>query len=85
MKLVFAAATDPDAAPLAALRIAVAEDLARQFGQGHWSPAQTKAGVLRQLQKPKFSRILIARTDSRIIGTLHLALEIGRASCRERV
>jgi len=73
MKLVFASATDSDAAVLAALHSAVSEDLTRRFGHGYWASAQTEAGVLRGLRKPKFSRVLIARLNDRIIGTLHLA------------
>ncbi len=73
MKLVFATATDSDAAVLVALHSAVAEDLTRRFGPGFWSSAQTEAGVLRALRKPKFSRVLIARANNRIVGTLHLA------------
>ncbi|MGO8791924.1 MAG: GNAT family N-acetyltransferase [Terriglobia bacterium] len=73
MKLFFSAATNSDAAVLAALHRAVAEDLTRRFGQGHWSSGQTERGVLSELRKPKFSRMLIARTSSRIIGTLRLA------------
>ena len=46
MKLVFAAATHSDAAVLAALHGAVAEDLTRRFGQGFWSSAPTERGVL---------------------------------------
>src|SRR5271165_1067257 len=73
MKLVFAAAADSDAAALAELHSAVAEDLTRRFGQGGWSSAPTERGVMRELQRPRFSRILIARTGSRVIGTLRLA------------
>jgi GNAT superfamily N-acetyltransferase len=73
MKLVFADATNSDAAALAALHSAVAERLTRQFGQGGWSSAPTERGVLRDLQRPRFSRILTARTSSRIIATLRLA------------
>jgi GNAT superfamily N-acetyltransferase len=73
MKLAFATATDSDAAVLAALHSAVAEDLTRRFGHGYWGSAQTEAGVLRALRKPKFSRVLIARLNDRIVGTLHLA------------
>jgi len=73
MRLVFAAATNSDAAALAALHSAVAEDLTRQFGQGHWSSAQTERGVLVALRKPKFSQILVARANRRIVGTLRLA------------
>jgi GNAT superfamily N-acetyltransferase len=73
MKLSFAPATDSDAATLAALHSTVAEDLTRRFGHGYWSSAQSEAGVLRALRKPKFSRVLIARLNNRIVGTLHLA------------
>ena len=73
MKLVFASATNADAAALAALHCVVAEDLTRRFGPGFWSSAQTERGVLADLRRPKFSRILIARNNRRIIGTLRLA------------
>lgn len=73
MKLVFAAATNSDAPVLAALHCAVAEELTRQFGQGHWFSAPTERGVLSELRRPKFSRILVARSKGRIVGTLRLA------------
>ncbi|MGA2073863.1 MAG: GNAT family N-acetyltransferase [Terriglobia bacterium] len=74
MKLVFEAATNVNAPELAALHGAVAEDLTRKFGEGFWSSAPSERAVLNQLRKPKFSRILIARSDSRhIIATLRLA------------
>jgi GNAT superfamily N-acetyltransferase len=73
MKLDFAAATDSDATMLAELHSTVAADLTQRFGPGYWASAQTEAAVLRALRKPKFSRILIARTNNRIVGTLHLA------------
>ena len=73
MKLVFAAATHSDAAVLAALHRAVAEDLTRRFGRGFWSSSPTERGVLSTLRKPTFSRILIARANRRVIGTLRLA------------
>ncbi len=72
MNLVFATATNSDAAALAQLHSAVAEDLTRRFGQGRWSSWPTERGVLNELRKPKFSRILIARARSRIIGALRL-------------
>jgi GNAT superfamily N-acetyltransferase len=73
MKLVFEAATNPDAAELAALHSAVAADLTVRFGHGRWSLWPTERGVLNDLRKPKFSRILIARTQRCIAGTLRLA------------
>jgi GNAT superfamily N-acetyltransferase len=73
MKLAFATANDSDALALAALHSAVAVHLTRQFGPGHWSSAQTEKGVLNDLRRPKFSRILIARSGIRIVATLRLA------------
>lgn len=73
MKLIFAAATDSDAAVLAALHSAVAEELTRLFGEGFWSSAPTERGVLSDMLRPKFSRILVARANRRIVGTLRLA------------
>ena len=72
MKLSFALATDGDAAPLAALHNAIAEDLTRRFGEGKWSSRHTERGVLNNLRKPKFSKVLLARDRGEIIGTLHL-------------
>lgn len=77
MKLFFSAATNSDAAVLAALHRAVAEDLTRRFGQGFWSSPPTERGVLASMRMPKFSRIVIARSKvrakGRIVGTLRLA------------
>ena len=73
MKLTFAAATNSDAALLAALHGAVAADLTRRFGQGAWSSAQSERGVLAGLRRPQFSRTVIARSNRRIAGTLRLA------------
>jgi GNAT superfamily N-acetyltransferase len=64
-------ASDADAAELALLRTAVADDLTRQFGEGHWSAAVTEQGELRNI---KTSRVLIAREEQiGIIATLRLA------------
>lgn len=73
MKLAFDTATPADAAELAALHTLVAEDLTRRFGHGFWSSATTERGVLANMRLPKFSRILIARSRQRIVGTLRLA------------
>jgi GNAT superfamily N-acetyltransferase len=73
MKLVFATANDSDAVALAVLHSAVAGHLTRRFGPGRWSSAQTENGVRNDLRRPKFSRILIARSGSRIVATLRLA------------
>ena len=74
MKPVFATATSSDAAALAALHSAVAEDLTRRFGRGFWSSAPPERAILNDMRRPKFCRILIARSDSdRIIAALRLA------------
>src|ERR1700692_2648990 len=73
MKLTLDIATNSDAAELAALHTAVAEDLTQQFGHGFWSSPTTERGILANMRLPKFSRILIARSNRRIVGTLRLA------------
>jgi predicted N-acetyltransferase YhbS len=73
MKLTFSIATNTDAPELAALHIAVAADLTQRFGHGFWSSPTTERGVLANMRLPKFSRILIARRNRRIVGTLRLA------------
>jgi len=55
---------------VAAIRAAVAEDLTRQHGRGHWSSVATERGVLRDV---KTSRVLLARCGRRVVGTLRLA------------
>ena len=73
MKLVFASATNSDAGALAALHRAVADDLTRRFGEGFWSSAPSERGILSNMRMPTFSRILIARSNRRIVATLRLA------------
>ncbi|MGA2377492.1 MAG: GNAT family N-acetyltransferase [Candidatus Sulfotelmatobacter sp.] len=73
MEVIFAAAKNSDAAALAALHSAAAADLTRRYGQGFWSSSTTERGVLASLRMPKFSRIVIARANRRIVGTLRLA------------
>jgi GNAT superfamily N-acetyltransferase len=63
-------ATEVDAAPIAALRTAVAADLTRAFGQGHWSHGVTERAVSRDI---KTSRVLVVRRGPSIVGTLTLA------------
>lgn len=64
------AATPEDAAAVAAVRNAAAEGLTHQHGRGHWSGFATEQGVLRGITT---SRVLIARSGARSIGTLRLA------------
>lgn len=72
MNLTFAIATEADASAVAAVRNSAAECLTRQHGQGRWSSNSTERGILRDLSRPRFSRILIARCDAAVVGTLVL-------------
>jgi len=58
-----------DAAAIAAVRIAAANRLTRDFGDGHWSAHTNEASVLRDL---KASRVIAARAAGAIVGTLTL-------------
>ena len=69
MDLTFSSATECDAAALAALHNAVAEDLTRRYGVGPWSGATTEKGVLFGLRN---SRILIDRSRDELVATLRL-------------
>jgi len=69
MKLRFFTAVRSDALELAALHTAANEDLTKRFGQGLWSSAATEKGVLLAIRR---SRVIIARKDTRIVGTLNL-------------
>lgn len=66
-------ATDRDAAIIAQLRTVVAERLTRVHGYGHWSGDVTDKQVLRGLKSPRTSRVLVARSDVGVVGTLRLA------------
>ena len=70
MELAFSIACEGDAPDVAALRAAVAADLTRRFGHGHWSAAATEKSVLRDIRT---SRVLLARARTRAVGTLRLA------------
>jgi GNAT superfamily N-acetyltransferase len=68
--LSIAAASDADAATIASLRTAVAEDLTRAYGRGHWSSAVTEQSVRRGL---RISTVVVARHGAGIIAVLRLA------------
>jgi GNAT superfamily N-acetyltransferase len=61
--------TAEDAAALAALHTAVAEDLNRRHGRGAWSMKTSERGVLHAMRT---SRVFLARAGDEIIATLHL-------------
>src|SRR5688572_25100372 len=62
-------ASPDDAAAIAAVRVAAAERLTREFGDGHWSAHTNEAAVLRDM---KASRVLATRDGDAIVGTLTL-------------
>ena len=71
MPLVFAAATNADAAAIAALRMASARRLTERFGAGTWSfTMDTEGGVQAELRS---STILLVRDENLVIGSLRLA------------
>lgn len=70
MPLAFALATPEDAPAIAALRAAVADHLTARHGKGHWSWKATERGIVSSLRR---SKILVARDESGVVGTLCLA------------
>ena len=62
--------TANDAAALAALHTAVAENLTRLHGRGAWSTKTSEKGVLYAMRT---SRVFVAREDAEIGATLRLA------------
>jgi len=63
-------ATIADAAPLAALHIAVADHLTGLHGHGPWSSRTSEKGVLYAMRA---SQVFVAREGREIIATLRLA------------
>jgi GNAT superfamily N-acetyltransferase len=63
-------ATPDDAAAIAALRMAVADALTRDYGPGHWSSAVSERGVLHAMRT---SRVFVLRRGGEVIATLRLA------------
>ncbi len=70
MTLSFTTATIADASTVASLRAAVAADLTRRYGHGHWSLVGTAAGVLRDIRT---AHVMLARDGDRVVGTVRLA------------
>ena len=70
MTISISLATPSDAAALATLRTSVAHAMTQQFGKGDWSATPSEPEVVKQLRA---SRVLVARRDAEIIGTVRLA------------
>jgi GNAT superfamily N-acetyltransferase len=62
--------TADDAAALAALHTAVAEDLTRLYGRGAWSTKTSEKGVLHAMRT---SSVFVACEGAEIVATLRLA------------
>jgi predicted N-acetyltransferase YhbS len=73
LKITFDLAGKEDAAELAALQRAAADELTRRFGQGAWSGSASEREILATMRLPKFSKKLVARARGKIVGTLRLA------------
>lgn len=71
MTVAISIADRADAQDLATLRSDVARGLTEEFGHGHWSPCPSRAEVVRNLRA---SHVLIAREDSRAVGTVRLVV-----------
>jgi ribosomal protein S18 acetylase RimI-like enzyme len=69
LDLNFGHATEADAPALAAMHNAAADDLTSRFGHGHWSYVTSERAVLSAM---KSSRVLVARRDERVVGSLRL-------------
>lgn len=69
MALTFEFATATDLPALLQLRLTVEADLARRFGNDRWITTISEKSVARGM---KSSRVLIARSGGRIIGTLRM-------------
>jgi len=70
LRLSFARANTADAAKVAKVRAAAAEDLTVRFGRGYWSSVPTERGVLAGMRD---SHVLIARRGAAIVGTCRLS------------
>jgi GNAT superfamily N-acetyltransferase len=62
-------ANPDDAADIAVIRVAAADRLTRNFGDGHWSAHTNDASVARDI---KAATVLVARDRGTIVGTLTL-------------
>lgn len=80
MQLEFETAREEDAAELALIRNEAAKHLTKKFGLGPWSGGCTEKGVLFGMRT---SRMMIAREEGKIVGTLSLQTKKPwRSMCR---
>ncbi len=69
MDLLFETATEEDATEIAEIRNNAANKLSEKFGKGPWSGGCTEKGVLYGI---RMSRMIVARENGKIAGTLSL-------------
>lgn len=69
MRIKLQAATTDQAAAIAALRVAVAENLASRYGKGPWSSTGTEKGVLFEMRN---STVYVATHKNKLMATLRL-------------
>jgi len=67
--VIFELATEDDAPALAALHSAIAGQLTRDFGEGHWSSSASEPSVRRNITT---SKVVVARDGAGVAGTLRL-------------
>ena len=70
MTLLFTLATPADVEAVVRLRAAVAEDLTRRHGRGHWSSVGTEKAVMRDIRT---SQVLLAWEGPIAVATTRLA------------
>ena len=63
-------ATADDVPALAVLRTAVADDLTRQYGKGHWSAPVSERSAALAL---RYAHVLLLHDGTTLVGTLRLA------------
>ena len=70
-RVTFAIATPADAPAIVVVRNKTAQQLTKVYGQGHWSSETSEKGVLLGISNT--SRVVLARSRSKIVGSLRLA------------
>lgn len=72
MKLLLVTATEEDISAITEIHNACARELTALHGKGHWTYESTDKGVRFAMTRPK-SKLLVAKHQNKVIGTLVLA------------
>ena len=70
MRVSISSASKSDVHPIVQFRNAVAAQLTKAFGKGHWSSCVTERAVERNLRE---SEVFVARAEKGVVATLRLA------------